>query len=52
MLGWLSYFKIEISRIAVLGIPSSSDSNRIFFKAYNFSVFLSVYILYCIPFAL
>ncbi len=33
MFGWFNSFKSDISLIAVLGIPSSSDSNRIFFSA-------------------
>lgn len=41
MLGWLSSFRIEISRIAVLGMPSSSLSSRIFLRAYSWSVSLS-----------
>ena len=44
ILGCYSYYsslRRAISLIAVLGIPSSSCSNLIFFKAYNFLVFLS-----------
>ena len=33
MFGWLSSFSSEISRMAVLGTPSSSTSNRIFLRA-------------------
>jgi hypothetical protein len=41
MLGWFSYFRIEISRMAVLGMPSYSLSSRIFLRAYIWSVYLS-----------
>lgn len=33
MLGWASSLRMDISRIAVDGIPSSSDSSRIFLRA-------------------
>uniref|UniRef100_A0A915HQS5 Uncharacterized protein n=1 Tax=Romanomermis culicivorax TaxID=13658 RepID=A0A915HQS5_ROMCU len=37
-LGCLNSLRSEISRIAVDGTPSSSDSSRIFFSATNFPV--------------
>lgn len=41
--GWRSSFNREISRIAVLGTPSSSLSNLIFFMATTWPVVL------CLP---
>ena len=40
ILGCLNSFRSDISLMAVLGTPSSSDSRRIFLSAANFPVLL------------
>ena len=42
MLTWLSYFRMEIYRMAVEGMPSSSDYKRIFLRAKTSPVYLSM----------